>query len=132
MVKVGLFVRMEAKPGKETEIENFLKGGLEFVNNEPATTAWFAVRLGPSTFGIFDVFPDDAGRQAHLTGALAKVQCPIASIGSDGPVNDAALMKAANPRILVGQTLGAGHFNQLEVPDQVNAMIEHFLRISLA
>ena len=73
MVKVGLFVRMEAKPGKETEIENFLKGGLEFVNNEPATTAWFAVRLGPSTFGIFDVFPDDAGRQAHLTGALAKV-----------------------------------------------------------
>ena len=73
MVKVGLFVRMEAKPGKEQEVENFLKGGLAFVDQEPATTAWFAVRLGPSTFGIFDVFPDDAGRQAHLTGALAKV-----------------------------------------------------------
>lgn len=63
--------------------------------------------------------------------ALANVECPIASIGSDGPVNDPRLMKEANPRILVGQTLGAGHFNQLEVPDQVNAMIDQFLRISL-
>jgi pimeloyl-ACP methyl ester carboxylesterase len=63
--------------------------------------------------------------------ALAAVQCPIASIGSDGPVNDAAAMKSINPRLLLSQTLGSGHFNQLEVPDQVNAMIERFLRISL-
>ncbi len=62
--------------------------------------------------------------------ALAAVQCPIAVIASDGPVNDAALMKQCNPRLLIGQTLGAGHFNQLEVPDQVNAMIEHFVRIN--
>jgi pimeloyl-ACP methyl ester carboxylesterase len=63
--------------------------------------------------------------------ALASVQCPIATIGSDGPVNDANAMKAVNPKLLVGQTLAAGHFNQLEVPDQVNAMIEQFVRVSL-
>lgn len=71
MVKVGLFVRLEAKPGKETEVETFLKGGLAIVQEEPATVAWFAIRLGPSTFGIFDAFPDDAGRQAHLSGRVA-------------------------------------------------------------
>ena len=62
--------------------------------------------------------------------ALAAVKCPIASIGSDAPVNDAVLMKECNPNILIGQTLGAGHFNQLEVPDQVNDMIGHFLAIN--
>lgn len=71
MVKVGLFVRLEAKPGKEAEVESFLRGGLAIVQEEPATVAWFAVRLGSSTFGIFDVFPDDAGRQAHLSGRVA-------------------------------------------------------------
>jgi len=71
MVTVGLFVRIDAKPGKEAEVESFLRGGLPVVQAEPATTVWFAIRLGPSTFGIFDAFPDEAGRQAHLTGRLA-------------------------------------------------------------
>src|SRR5262245_15604030 len=71
MVNVALFVRLEAKPGKEAEVESFLKSGLAVVNDEPATTAWFALRLGESTFGIFDAFPDDAGRQAHLSGRVA-------------------------------------------------------------
>jgi quinol monooxygenase YgiN len=71
MVKVALFVRLEAKPGKEKEVENFLLSGLPIVQAEPATTAWFGLRLGPSTFGIFDAFPDEAGRQAHLTGRVA-------------------------------------------------------------
>jgi quinol monooxygenase YgiN len=71
MVKVALFVRLEAKPGKEKEVENFLLSGLSIVQAEPATTAWFGLRLGPSTFGIFDAFPDEAGRQAHLTGRVA-------------------------------------------------------------
>jgi quinol monooxygenase YgiN len=71
MVKVALFVRLEAKPGKEKEVESFLKGGLPIVMEEPATTAWFGIRLGPSTFGIFDAFPDEAGRQAHLSGKVA-------------------------------------------------------------
>ena len=71
MVKVALYVRLEAKPGKEAEVESFLRGGLSVVQQEPATTAWFALRLGPSTFGIFDAFPDEAGRQAHLSGQVA-------------------------------------------------------------
>ena len=71
MVKVALFVRLEAKPGKEKEVESFLLSGLPIVQAEPATTAWFGLRLGPSTFGIFDAFPDEAGRQAHLTGRVA-------------------------------------------------------------
>ena len=71
MVKVALFVRLEAKPGKEANVENFLRGGLSVVQEEPATIAWFAIRLGPSTFGIFDAFPDESGRQAHLSGRVA-------------------------------------------------------------
>ncbi len=71
MVKVALFVRLEAKPGREAEVESFLRSGLSLVEQEPATTAWFGIRLGPSTFGIFDAFPDEAGRQAHLTGRVA-------------------------------------------------------------
>ena len=71
MVKVALFVRLEAKPGKEAEVESFLRGGLPLVQEEPATIAWFGIRLGPSTFGIFDAFPNDAGRQAHLSGKVA-------------------------------------------------------------
>ena len=71
MVKEALFVRLEAKPGKESEVESFLLSGLQIVQQEPATTAWFGIRLGPSTFGIFDAFPDEAGRQAHLNGQVA-------------------------------------------------------------
>ena len=71
MVKVGLLVRLEAKPGKEAEVDAFLRGGLAIVQQEPATTTWYAIRLGASSFGIFDTFPDDAGRQAHLTGRVA-------------------------------------------------------------
>jgi quinol monooxygenase YgiN len=71
MLKTALFVRLESKPGKETEVEAFLRGGLAIVLEEPATVAWFAVRFGPTTFGIFDAFPDEAGRQAHLSGPVA-------------------------------------------------------------
>ena len=71
MVTVALLVRLEAKPGKEAEVGNFLRSGLSLVQDEPATTAWFGIRLGPSTFGIFDAFPNEAGRQAHLSGKVA-------------------------------------------------------------
>ncbi len=71
MVTVALLVRLEAKPGKEAEVDSFLRGGLPVVLDEPATTAWFAIRLGPSTFGIFDAFPSEEGRQAHLSGRVA-------------------------------------------------------------
>jgi quinol monooxygenase YgiN len=71
MVNVALFVRLEAKSGKESDVAQFLRDGLAIVEAEPATTAWFAIQLGPSTFGIFDAFPNEAGRQAHLTGRVA-------------------------------------------------------------
>ncbi|MEJ7653381.1 MAG: antibiotic biosynthesis monooxygenase [Chloroflexia bacterium] len=71
-VTVGLLVRLEAKPGKEAEVESFLDGGLSLVEQEPDTTAWFGVRLGPTTFGIFDVFPSESGREAHLSGRVAE------------------------------------------------------------
>lgn len=71
MVKVGLLVRLEAKPGKEAEVEEFLKSGLALVEEEPETTVWFAIRMGKSTFGIFDAFPGESGRQAHLNGKVA-------------------------------------------------------------
>ena len=72
MVRVGLFVRLKAKPGKEGEVESFLQSGLSIVQREPGTVAWFGIRLGPSTFGVFDAFPDEAGRKAHLTGGVAQ------------------------------------------------------------
>jgi quinol monooxygenase YgiN len=71
-VTVGLLVTLEAQPGKEAEVERFLDAGLTLVQQEPATTAWFGIRLGPSTYGIFDVFPDEAGREAHLRGQVAQ------------------------------------------------------------
>jgi quinol monooxygenase YgiN len=71
MIKLALFVRLEAKPGKEADVENFLRGGLPLVEQEPATLAWFGIRMGPTTFGIFDAFPDESGRQAHLSGKVA-------------------------------------------------------------
>ena len=71
MVTVALFIRLEAKPGQEAEVESFLKSGLPIVEEEPATVAWFGIRMGPTTFGIFDAFPDEAGRKAHLSGRVA-------------------------------------------------------------
>ena len=70
-VREALFVRLEAKPGKEADVESFLRSGLQIVEQEPATITWYALRLGPSTFGIFDTFPDESGRQAHLQGRVA-------------------------------------------------------------
>lgn len=69
--KVGLLVRLEAKAGKEQELENFLRSGLAIVQNELETTTWYAIRIDKSTFGIFDTFPNDAARNAHLSGQLA-------------------------------------------------------------
>jgi quinol monooxygenase YgiN len=72
MPKVALFVRLEAKAGKEDEVAKFLEAGLAMANQESTTPIWFALKLGPSTFGIFDAFADESGRQAHLTGPIAQ------------------------------------------------------------
>jgi quinol monooxygenase YgiN len=72
MPTVALFARLEAKPGKEDEVAAFLKQGLQLANQETTTPVWFALRLGPTTFAIFDAFKDEAGRQNHLNGPIAK------------------------------------------------------------
>lgn len=77
--QVGLLVTLEAKPDKADEVAAFLKQGADLVAQEPATLRWYAIRMGPTTFGIFDTFADDAGRQAHLSGAVAS------ALGSVGP-----------------------------------------------
>ena len=68
----AILALLEAKPGKEQELEAFLKSAQPLAAAEPATTTWYAVKLGPARFGIFDTFPDDAGRKAHLSGEIAK------------------------------------------------------------
>ncbi len=96
MVTTALFVRLEAKPGKEGEVDSFLRGGLAIVQEEPATVAWFALRLGPRTFGIFDAFPDEAGRQAHLTGRVAAaLMAKAADLLSEPPKIDKIDVMAA-------------------------------------
>jgi len=72
MTKLALFVRLEAKDGKEHDLAKFLETGLSLANQEATTPVWFALRLGPKTFGIFDAFADEHGRQAHLNGPIAK------------------------------------------------------------
>ena len=72
MLSLALFARLEAKPGKEEEVAAFLKQGLQLANQEAATPLWFALRLAPATFAIFDAFHDESGRQAHLNGPIAK------------------------------------------------------------
>ena len=72
MLSLGLFVRLEAKPGREQDVADFLQQGLQLAQQEASTPLWFALRLGPSTFGVFDAFAGEAGRQAHLNGPIAK------------------------------------------------------------
>jgi quinol monooxygenase YgiN len=75
MSKVALYVPLEAKPGKEKEVADFLKSALPLVNAEPGTVTWFAIQEGPSSFAIFDTFNDEAGRDAHLNGKVAAALC---------------------------------------------------------
>jgi quinol monooxygenase YgiN len=72
MVKLALFARLEAKAGKEKDVAKFLETGLALANQESTTPIWFALQLGPTTFGVFDAFKDESGRQDHLNGPIAK------------------------------------------------------------
>jgi quinol monooxygenase YgiN len=72
MDKLAILVLLEAKPGKEDEVEKFLKSALPSVQAETGTTTWYALKMGPSKFGIFDTFPDENARNAHLGGEVAK------------------------------------------------------------
>jgi quinol monooxygenase YgiN len=74
MIKFAILATLEAKIGKEHEVAAFLKSALPLVEAEPGTVAWFAVRISPTTFGIFDAFPDEGSRDAHLAGEVAKAR----------------------------------------------------------
>ena len=76
MLTKALLVRLEALPGKETELADFLAGAQSIVMEEPGTTAWFAIQFGPSSFGVYDVFPDDEARDAHLAGGVGQALGP--------------------------------------------------------
>ncbi len=71
MVKYALLARVEAKPGKEDAVEQFLKSALPLAEEEKDTISWYALKIGPSTFGIFDTFNNEEGREAHLNGKIA-------------------------------------------------------------
>ena len=70
-VNNGILAQITAKAGKEKEVEAFLKSALTLANKEAGTTVWFAIKLSPSKFGIFDAFPDETSREAHLAGPIA-------------------------------------------------------------
>ena len=72
MVKLAFFARLEAKPGKEEAVAKFLERALEMVKKEPTTINWYALRLSPTTFGVFDTFNNDEGRQRHLNGPVGQ------------------------------------------------------------
>lgn len=76
MLTKALLVRLEALPGKETELADFLTAARSIVMDEPGTVAWFAIRFGPSSFGVYDVFPDDEAREAHLAGGVGQALGP--------------------------------------------------------
>ena len=72
MTKLALYVTLKAKPGKEAEVEAFLKQGAEMAKKEPGTVTWHAIKEDHGQYGIFDTFNDEGGREAHLNGAIAK------------------------------------------------------------
>jgi quinol monooxygenase YgiN len=79
MAKLALLARLEAKPGKEQELSDFLKSALPLAEQEAGTLSWFALKIGPATYGIFDTFENEDGRQAHLNGPIAKALMEKAS-----------------------------------------------------
>lgn len=98
-VTKGVLVRIEAKPGREQEVEDFLTGALPLALDEPDTTAWFAIKLGPSTFGIFDAFAADSGRDTHLNGPIAE-----ALMGNVGELYEAPSLE--KPDVLASKLPG--------------------------
>ena len=72
MGRLAIWAQLEAKPGKETELEEFLKSAQPLAEREAGTISWYAIKMGPGRYGIFDTFADEAGRNAHLSGEIAK------------------------------------------------------------
>ena len=135
-VKVGLFVRLEAASGKEGELEQFLVGARQLVEQEDGTTVWYAVKFGPSTFGIFDAFEAEEGRQAHLNGAVAQADpsaTPPYNLGPEWPtfpveqtMGNGSNMYTAAVRQYGPVAQSDGHFVAFQVPSAVED-VRHFL-----
>lgn len=85
MVKVALLARIIARPGKESEVAALLEGALPLARAEKTTTVWFALKLGPAEFGVFDAFADDAGRKTHLSGPIAAALMANAHLFAEPP-----------------------------------------------
>jgi quinol monooxygenase YgiN len=79
MAKQAIWVMLKAKPGKEGDVEAFLKQGAVMSNDEPQTVTWYGVKMGPGIYGVFDTFDDEAGRDTHLNGEIAKALMANAS-----------------------------------------------------
>ena len=97
MTKFALYVPLEAKPGKEKEVADFLRSAVPLVNAEPGTISWYAIQEGPSSFAIFDTFDDEAGRDAHLNGKVAAglMEDPRAMVGRINALLEKLLAKEA-------------------------------------
>lgn len=85
MVNVGLYVKLQAAPGKEAQVADLLNQGRALVEDEPGTVVWYAIQMGPSTFGIFDAFEDESGREAHLNGKVAQALGDNADLFAEPP-----------------------------------------------
>ena len=109
MDQVAIWAVVESKPGKETEVEAFLKSAQPLAEKEPQTTSWYAVKIGPSKFAIFDTFPDDKGRQAHLTGEIAKaLMAKAPELFSKPPeINQLNILASKTPKV-TGAASGHG------------------------
>ena len=100
MDQFAILAILQARPGKEKEVEDFLKSAQPLALQEPDTTNWFAVRLGPAQFAIFDTFPNAAGRDAHLNGEIARALFAKAEeLFAEPPrVEQGALLASKTPR----------------------------------
>jgi quinol monooxygenase YgiN len=109
MDRVGLWAVLESKPGKENEVEAFLKSAQPLAEKEPETSSWYAVKIGPSKFGIFDTFADEKGQQAHLTGEIAKALFARATeLFAKAPeINKLNILASITPRV-TGKSAGRG------------------------
>jgi quinol monooxygenase YgiN len=130
MITKGLLVRLEVKSGLDEQVENFLTSALPLVQQEPATTAWFAIRFGHSEYGIFDVFPDDAGRDAHLSGAVAKALMENAPTLLSAPpkIQKLDILAYKLPEAPLAQPNTKGLVLTFEAKEGHQQQVEQFLR----
>jgi quinol monooxygenase YgiN len=133
MVTVGYLIRYEAKPGREADVERALKEALSAIQQEPATTAWFAIRLGPSTFGVFDAFPDEEGRQAHFKARAAQLQQRAAEQFVEGSLvmQEVDILAAKLPAPGATGTVTVGFLSRFEAKPGKGADVERALNGTL-